>query len=283
MDEIETRAREMGWKPQGEFKGPEDKWVDAAEYVRRGEEVLPIVRNENRRLQQTATQLQQQIEQLQSALNESRQSMTEFKQFQADMLQTKLKEQRVQLLREIREAREAGNDDKIVELEDQLAENRTAVAAAKAPAPAPAASPAPAPATTLTAEQQAVYDAWVKRNPWAEGSSDEDIAKQGAALRFGQEAARLGKRGAEYFDFVDAKMEKAFASAPAPSKTEEGRPGGGSGTSGAGGKDYKSLPAEAKAYVDSRADQFVGPNKMFKTKAEWQNHYAKVYYQQEAA
>lgn len=281
MDEIEVKARSMGWKPQDQFKGPADKWVDATEYVRRGEEVLPIVRNENRRLEQQASELQSTIQQLQAALEESRTSMTEFKKFQADMLQQKLREQRTQIMAQLREAREAGNDDQVIALEEQLDENRTAAAAAKAPAQAPA--PATPNVPKLTPEQQAIYDNWASENPWVDGTSEEDMARQGAAERFGREAARLGKRGKEYFDFVDEKLAKAFPPpAPAPGKTEDGRPSGGA-SNGAGGQGFKNLPANAKEYVESRASQFVGPNKMFKTKAEWQEHYAKVYFQQEAA
>lgn len=43
--EIERKAREMGWVPQTEWRGAPEAWRPADEFVRRGEEVLPIVRS----------------------------------------------------------------------------------------------------------------------------------------------------------------------------------------------------------------------------------------------
>lgn len=43
-DDTEARARAMGWSSKEEFRGPADKWVDAAEFVRKGEEDLPVLR-----------------------------------------------------------------------------------------------------------------------------------------------------------------------------------------------------------------------------------------------
>lgn len=45
-DEIEQEALAMGWKPKSQFKGPEDKFVSAAEYVERGKTIMPFLRKE---------------------------------------------------------------------------------------------------------------------------------------------------------------------------------------------------------------------------------------------
>ena len=47
---IEARARDMGWKPLAEYRGPPGKWQPAADFISRGENILPIVRDQNRRL-----------------------------------------------------------------------------------------------------------------------------------------------------------------------------------------------------------------------------------------
>lgn len=41
---VEDRARDMGWRPKEEFKGDESRWVDAETFVKKGEEVLPIIK-----------------------------------------------------------------------------------------------------------------------------------------------------------------------------------------------------------------------------------------------
>ena len=40
--DIETRAKQMGWSPEEEFRGDPEKWVDADTFVERAETELPI-------------------------------------------------------------------------------------------------------------------------------------------------------------------------------------------------------------------------------------------------
>lgn len=49
--DFEAEARDMGWVPEEEFRGPKDKWKPAEEFVRRGEDILPIVRSQNKKFQ----------------------------------------------------------------------------------------------------------------------------------------------------------------------------------------------------------------------------------------
>lgn len=51
QDDVEDRARMMGWKDPDEFKGDPDKALSAEEFLRRGEEELPILKENLRRLQ----------------------------------------------------------------------------------------------------------------------------------------------------------------------------------------------------------------------------------------
>lgn len=41
---VEEKARLMGWKPESEYKGPEGGFVPADEFVKRGEEELPVLK-----------------------------------------------------------------------------------------------------------------------------------------------------------------------------------------------------------------------------------------------
>jgi len=43
-DEMVAKARRMGWTDQDEFRGNPDRWVDAATYVARADEHLPILK-----------------------------------------------------------------------------------------------------------------------------------------------------------------------------------------------------------------------------------------------
>ena len=47
---VESIARRWGWKPKEEFRGPPDRWTSAEDFVARGENELPILRERNRNL-----------------------------------------------------------------------------------------------------------------------------------------------------------------------------------------------------------------------------------------
>ena len=55
----EAEAKELGWVPQEQFKGDADKWRPAEEFVRRGEEILPIVRKQNEKLHNEVKELRE--------------------------------------------------------------------------------------------------------------------------------------------------------------------------------------------------------------------------------
>jgi len=51
--ETEDRAKRMGWVPQADFRGAEDKWVSAEKFVERGDNELPIMRERMRKMDGT--------------------------------------------------------------------------------------------------------------------------------------------------------------------------------------------------------------------------------------
>lgn len=60
--EIERRAREMGWSTRDRWRGNPDEWVDAAEFVRRADNVLPIIRSHLNKSQEEVKRLKQELE-----------------------------------------------------------------------------------------------------------------------------------------------------------------------------------------------------------------------------
>ena len=55
--EVKARALDMGWRPREEWNGHPDAWKPADEFVRRGDEVLPIVRARATRAEAEVAQL----------------------------------------------------------------------------------------------------------------------------------------------------------------------------------------------------------------------------------
>ena len=52
ISETEISARAMGWRPQDEFGGDPERWVDADTFVARGEQVMPLLKAQNKKLRQ---------------------------------------------------------------------------------------------------------------------------------------------------------------------------------------------------------------------------------------
>lgn len=44
--DFETEAREHGWTPQDDFRGDPNKWVDAETFMRRADEVMPLLKKQ---------------------------------------------------------------------------------------------------------------------------------------------------------------------------------------------------------------------------------------------
>src|SRR5690606_35489735 len=118
--DYEAQAKSMGWVPQDEWKGDPDKWTDAQEYVERGEQVLPILRANNRRLQDDLLTLKNQNGTLQQVLAATRSIVQRLEKSFNESLARQLKEQRASLKASLREAVEDRGVDRELELREQL-------------------------------------------------------------------------------------------------------------------------------------------------------------------
>lgn len=278
---VEERASALGWQPKERWKGDPDKWVDADQYVKRGEEVLPFLRANNRKLEGELAGSKQKVGELTNALSEMKEQLDGLTEVQADMLAIRLKEARRDLLSRIRKAKEDGDDNIVEELEEELEDNREASREIKDKKERVKEKPAaPKPSATPPEVPQEVQD-WLARNPWYGAEGKENRRKTQMANALGNEANQQGMKGKAAFDYIDRELAEQFAPSRGTSKTEEGRPSGGGGGGGSGGgKSYKDLPADAKAMCDAET-RFYGEKKTFKDKAAWQEHYAKTYFADE--
>lgn len=263
---VEARAKAMGWAPKEKWRGDPEIWVDAAEFVERGERVMPILRANSRKLEDKAAELERQNRELANQLTELRGSMDEFVGVQRDMMKERLAQQRTEIRRQLREARDSGDDTAIDALENSLETNTKQQDKLEKQAEKPPAEETPPP--------NPHYDAWRESNPWFGGTSKEDRRKTALAMEYAREAAGQKLSEKAFFDYVDEQL--AETAPPPVRKTESGRPsGGGAAAPGTGG--FDKLPPDAKAQAKKDAARFVGPNKLFKTEAAWFAHFAEQY------
>lgn len=184
--DFEAEARAEGWVPREEFKGDSAKWVDAETFVKRGEEILPIVNAKNRKLSEEVDELRKQLEDVKSG-------NAKFREFHERAIARERQERDVlikQLEAERRKAIDEGDGAKFDEADKRLNQLR--------------AQPQTEP------EQSPEVKAWLAENPWYE--SDELLAAlaDGLSPKLARERPDLvGKRA-----FLDELTKLVKAKAP---------------------------------------------------------------------
>jgi len=251
QQQIEARARAMGWTEKSEFKGDPAKWRDAAEFVERGENLLPLVKAQNKRLEREVAELKQTTRELGDYL-----SKTEQRAY--DRALADLKQQR-------KEALAAGDGDAFEKADEQI-KTVEREAAEKAAKRAEKANDGPDP----------VYAEWESRNPWLKDTELSEYAEFAAQkLRASGEKAT----GAEFLDMVTAKVKAQF-----PAKFTNPRRESAQAVEGAapaarrGGKSYADMPADARAACDRMAKNgFPGDEK---AQAQFKAQYVKQHFEE---
>ena len=271
--EVQAQAEKLGWIPPTRFKGDPERFIDAEDFIERGETILPIVKEQNRRLQAEVAALRAGQAKTEEALAAATKAIEEIEERHTVATQRAVEAAREQVKAQLAAASEEGDHRGVAELTDQLTKLNVAVPekAASTPKPAPT-----VPVFTPPADLQA----WNDENPWF----GKDKRKTALALAIAQELREGGESstGRRFFDKVKETLDADYGDRePSSSKVEGARNGSESDArSGAkGGKGWSALPAEARAACDADSRNFVGPNKRYKTQQEWRNRYAQLYFE----
>lgn len=274
---LEKEAKEMGWIPKEQFRGPEDEWRDADEFVKRGKEFLPLVRANNRKLLNELNDARNRLAQLEGVLTTQQQTTKDLLEHQASEIKRQVESRLADLRAEKKAAIRDGDHDLAADLEEKIDETRDKLAEANKPKAAAIPS-APA----------------LKVEPWAQAFANENEAWLGVDKRksalFQGIAQDLFEttslRAADLLNEAKKQMD-AMLDKPAPqrmSKSEGGSggwEGSGNGSGSGSGSAFKDLPSEAKDACRSQEKKYVGPKgsgKAFESAADWQKHYAETFF-----
>lgn len=273
--EVEVRARSMGWAPKEAYLrdklGPEDQWLPADKYVEKGESIMPILKATNRKLSDKVDKQERELADTRAALTAASEAIEELKNFNSTINKERVKDQKTEIMAQLSQAKKDGDVEAEVQLTDKLSEVNAAIKeAAKPPAKAVPPVDANAPQVTEAAKQ------WMGENPWF----GTDQRKTGYAHGLANEWKASGKTlgTPEFFEHVDAEMSKMFDRNAErrgnPSKVDgTNNSSGGQGTS----RTYADLPEDAKRACEKAAERLVGPNRAWKTVADWRKRYVETY------
>lgn len=196
----EDRAKRMGWKPKDAYKGPEGKWVEAEEFLRRAEEDPREVRKANEILMRKLQKVEQGVAAMQA--------------HQERELAAARREEYARAQADLKRAHDAAVSEGDIEKADKAWKARDVLATRQV-------EEAKAPANGVDHQSQEILNAWKAENPWygqnykatKEANEHEDwLARQGIPL-----AERL-RRTAEYIgeEVLVAKPKRVVDEAPSP-------------------------------------------------------------------
>lgn len=273
---IEQRAKEMGWIPLEEFKGDKDKFISAEDFVQRGEQFIPFLRAREKKLVEQVNDLRTQLGLQQSLNRANAAAIAEVKATQGETTKNQLDEQIAALRAQIKQARTDNDLEREETLRDQLDDLREKKREAARPAPTTNG------ATSAEGISHPVFQEWVKDNPWWQ----EDAGWRAASLEVSRQLAVNGVINEQmpYRDRLDKVSEvmksrygvgSGNSRREEPARVESSR--GGSSSNGSSRR-YGDMPREAREACDSFAARLVGPDKKYKTIADWRADYAIKYF-----
>jgi len=265
--EVRHEAESQGWVPKERFRGNENDWVDAETFVKRGREILPILRKNNENLIKDLNQTKEQ-------LKEFREAAEEFKRFQRESYERKATdyERRIQEIKDSRaQAITDGDGQKVNALDDALDEAKESFREAKQAVKDVVSTKEPV-VTETAATIDPSLQLWLDRNNWF----GEDRRMTSIANGIG-ESLRLefpGLKGQPFLDKLDEVLAEEFPNKFGGSKknVSASRVESGSGRqsrSGSNAQSYDNLPPTAKDACDRFVKQKLMTREQYVQDYDW--------------
>jgi len=275
--EVEKKAKQFGWVPKEQYKGAESSWLDAPEFVERGEQILPIVQQNNKRLMQQNQQLSGRLSSVEESLRASDAVIRTLEESHEADTAAQVEATRKELKAELEAASRDGDHKSVADLTEQLTRLPTVEKKEKLNGEEQEeqrrkpAEPSPA--------MKAEIQDWYARNP----DYTANARKRALSVAISQELRQAGDTtlGAEFLDKVAEEVDKVLGDGGRSGHSRVAGDNGGGGRrqqAAAGGKTYADLPAEAKAACDRQATRLVGPTRLHKDVASWRTSYTKQYF-----
>ena len=236
---VELEAKDSGWVPKDEYKGDDHKWVDAGEFLRRGE-------------------LFKKIEDQSKQLKDVRSALNEMKKLQGQVREVEYKRALDTLRQQKKEALIDGDAEAVIAAEERIDLVKEQVKQLQSQ---------PADVQEDSGAQHPEFVAWTEQNSWYKSSSP----MKAFADALGQDLARAGNSPSEVLRKVAAEVRKEFPARfnnpnrEKPSTVESGK---GSGTSSS----TKFVLSDEERRI---MNTFIRTG-AFKTEAEYINELKKV-------
>ena len=262
--QFEPEARAQGWVAAEEFRGSESDWVDAETFVRRGKEIMPILRKNNEKLLK-------ELGEARKIAEEARESAKEFREYQKQQFEKKTKDlegQLEQLKQAKRDAITQGDGDRAIAIDDAMDDLKEQRLEAKEDLKAAEEKTKEVPQFT----QDPVLNNWMEKNDWFGKDSRMTNIANGVGVTLRQEDPSL--TGQPFLDKLDAELQEMFPEKFGKKRTPNPMEGSPNGTArpsvSSGKKTYNNLPPEAKAACDKFVKQGLMTKEAYVAEYDWE-------------
>jgi hypothetical protein len=220
--ESEAKARRQGWRPKDEYRGPDEKWVDADAFLKRSDEELPVMR--------------ERLKTQDRVLADLKGTVAKFAEHHARVEKIAYERALAEVKKERREALALGDADGFEKAEERLAELKEVKPAATQKAAAAEISPE--------------VESWVSANPWFMSDAKmhnlakitcDELQKEDPTRDLSDILKEVTKEVKSRFPEKFANPKRAAAPAVEGATTV---------ASGKGGKGFPNLPTAAKIACD---------------------------------
>ena len=261
--EVLHEAESQGWVPKERYRGNEADWVDANTFVKRGREILPILRKNNENLMRDLNNTREQLKDFKEAADE-------FKRFQKDAYERKAQdyEYRIQEIKDSRaQAITDGDGQKVNALDDALDEAKHNLKEAKQAVKDVIKEPPP------VEESQPIdpsLQTWLDKNNWFGQDKRMTSIANGIGESLRLEFPQL--KGTSFLEKLDEVLLEEFPNKFGKKNTPSNRVESGSGRQGrgsSGAQSYDNLPADARAACDKFVKQKLMTKEEYVSSYDW--------------
>lgn len=185
-DDIESKARSQGWVPREEFRGDPEKWRPADEFVKRGEELLPVALERSRAAERKAQDLEARLA---AREREFEDKIGRLERMSTAAVQRERERLEAMYRNAQRNAVETGDTARF----DQLDRDRQAAIENYDKYIQEQVQPRrdPSQPHSLPPDRQAVVDGWVQKNEWFNRDPELNAVAQAFHVRLGNEKPGL--------------------------------------------------------------------------------------------
>lgn len=243
---VESEARDYGWAPKENFKGPAERWRPADEYVEWAKQSGRLPRGEFEKITKLVPVIRQENEHLKTQLAEVRDTLNQFVEFSTKAEERAFNRAKSELEAKVEAA--ANNADPAAA---RAAMAELAALRPEAPKPAPKAE---APAVAL----DPVIQDWLGKETWYSDPKNRALNAFATELYDELSGMPTEKRLAEVKRRTVDKFPEKFGLNPARETAAAVSTPTGEPPRRKTGKTYDDLPAEAKKACDKFVKQIPG-------------------------